>query len=631
MPQTFYVTQDEEILSIVGKLRSSELLESVFVVPKRALVLQSIVNLRMLFREAEKAGKRVVIVTSDENGRRLAEKAGIETRPYSEDAVREPEPVIRELPVEEMPEHHAGPPADSIGSSAFYATPEESLPYPRPEVEEALAPTGQRIRVRNSSPVRLPSLNSVRSAAPIPTVETHVPHDPPRSDVPSYEPVERFGVPDARVPDGRLSRVFSSSGTSESPIAPNVPERPKRPARERKPSRNEPDTRIEGKGGILFPFFVTISILFLLGTGAFILLPKADIVVTPNSVSQDLEMEFGGTTDSSFSGDNTVPVRIIEKEGDVTVTGTASGSSTGNGSKATGKILIYNAYGPDAQQLVATTRFQGTDGKIFRLTKGVTVPGSSVKNGQSAPGVVEADVVADEVGSTYDIGPSDFSIPGFAGGSKAGKIYGKSTSSMTGGSSVGSGGSSAVSASDLERVKKDALEQFRRSFADSLGQQIASNERYIQDTFEISVIGNPSVPAVGSLASTFEYKATYHGKAFVFSEDELRARAAAILRKSLMIGDPYVTKDVAFRYEGGTADFKALTIHFKAGVSAVFVASVDSVSLRNDFLGKNSDEIKQALTKHPEVRDVEIDLSPKGLTFSVPKDPKRVSVTVSEP
>jgi len=95
MPQTFYATQDEEILSIVGKLRSSELLENVFIIPKRALVLQSIVNLRMLAREAEKAGKQVVVVTQDENGRRLAEKAGLATRPYSEELSREPEPVIR--------------------------------------------------------------------------------------------------------------------------------------------------------------------------------------------------------------------------------------------------------------------------------------------------------------------------------------------------------------------------------------------------------------------------------------------------------------------------------------------------------------------------------------------------------
>lgn len=616
MPQTFYVTQDEEILSIVGKLRSSELLESVFVVPKRALVLQSIVNLRMLAREAEKAGKRVVIVTSDENGRRLAEKAGIETRAYSDDAAREPEPVIRDLPVEEVPERHGGPSADSIGSVGFFATENERVPHDASPTRDTPEAPVTRIRVRNASPVRPPSLNSARATAPVPM-------RPAASEIAPVEPI--------RGTDGRLSRVFSSSAGPVPVPQQKVPDRPKPHRREPVSARAASETHVEGKGGFLFPFFVTISVIFLLGTGAFILLPKADIAVTPQSVSQDLEMEFGGTTDTTLSGDNIVPVRIVEKDGDITVTGTASGSSSGNGSKANGKILIYNAYGPDPQQLVATTRFQSSDGKIFRLSKGVTVPGSSTRNGQSVPGVVEADVVADEAGSAYDIGPSDFSIPGFSGGSKAGKIYGKSTSPMSGGSSAGPGGSTAVSAADLDKAKRDAIEQFRKSFADSLGQQAGSDERFISDAFDISVVGNPSAPSVGSLASTFEYTATFHGKAFLFSEVELRDRASTILRKSLSIGDSFVTKEVSFRYEGGTADFRTGTFHFKAGVSAVFVASVDTDSLRADFLGKNSDEIKQVLTKHPEVKNVEIDLSPKGLTFSVPKDPRRVSVTVSAP
>ncbi|MEI7749826.1 MAG: hypothetical protein WCJ25_02380 [Candidatus Moraniibacteriota bacterium] len=644
MPQTFYVTQDEEILSIVGRLRSSELLENVFVIPKRALVLQSIVNLRMLSREAEKSGKQVIIVTQDENGRRLAEKAGLGTRAYSEEALREAEPVIRELPPEESDRiYHPGIFSDSIGSAGFFATEEESSSAERsaprrvatsPAPSDHTTADGMRLRIRNASPGSRTSLNSLRlddpSADAIPPVVPTLSRPMTRvqaSPTPAYHPVPtrltQSGNP------GRLSQVFTGSHPTDGKTDGSEREsrhRPKRPAVSQAPS-----VHVDGKGKFLFGFFVTITIIFLLGTGAFIFLPKAVISVTPQSVSQDLSMEFEGRTDASATGDTVVPVRLVEKDEEITVTGTTSGSSAGNGSKATGKVIIYNEYGPDAQQLVATTRFQSDDGKVFRLSKGVTVPGITKQNGQNVPGVVEADIVADVAGSAYDIGPTNFSIPGFSGGPKAGKIYAKSKSAMTGGSSSGSSGAVAVSASDIDQAKKDAVEKFRESFATSLGSEVASDERFIKETFDIAVTGNPTVPRAGTVSSSFEYRATFHGKAFVFSEDKLHDVAVAILRKQATIGDGYAAQGITFRYDGGTADYPSGALHFKVGVNAIFVAGIDTATLRADFLGKNQDEIKQALENHPEVKNIEIDLTPKGLSLAVPKDPNRVTVTVVAP
>ena len=72
MPQTFYIESDEEIISVIGRLRKSSAEKNIFVFPKRALVLQSIINLRLFQREAEKLGKKIVIVSQDEMGKMLA-------------------------------------------------------------------------------------------------------------------------------------------------------------------------------------------------------------------------------------------------------------------------------------------------------------------------------------------------------------------------------------------------------------------------------------------------------------------------------------------------------------------------------------------------------------------------------
>jgi nicotinamide mononucleotide adenylyltransferase len=52
MAQTFFIDSDEEIISVIGYLRKSPEAENYFVFPKRSLVLQSAVNLRLFQREA---------------------------------------------------------------------------------------------------------------------------------------------------------------------------------------------------------------------------------------------------------------------------------------------------------------------------------------------------------------------------------------------------------------------------------------------------------------------------------------------------------------------------------------------------------------------------------------------------
>ncbi|MES3005510.1 MAG: baseplate J/gp47 family protein [Patescibacteria group bacterium] len=91
--------------------------------------------------------------------------------------------------------------------------------------------------------------------------------------------------------------------------------------------------------------------------------------------------------------------------------------------KAVGKIVVYND-STTSQLLIATTRFQSTDGLIFRLNKNVTIPAK--KN-------LTVDVTADQAGEKYNIGPRTFSLPALAGTAKAKTVYGKSSVSMAGG------------------------------------------------------------------------------------------------------------------------------------------------------------------------------------------------------
>lgn len=62
---TIYLEADDEITSIIEKIESAEQKVVALVLPKRMTSLQSIVNMRLLKRNADKADKSVVLITSD--------------------------------------------------------------------------------------------------------------------------------------------------------------------------------------------------------------------------------------------------------------------------------------------------------------------------------------------------------------------------------------------------------------------------------------------------------------------------------------------------------------------------------------------------------------------------------------
>jgi hypothetical protein len=74
---TIYVDVDDDITSIIDKVQAAKAKVVALVLPKRASALQSIVNMRLLKRSAEKAGKNVVMITTEPALIPLAGAAGI--------------------------------------------------------------------------------------------------------------------------------------------------------------------------------------------------------------------------------------------------------------------------------------------------------------------------------------------------------------------------------------------------------------------------------------------------------------------------------------------------------------------------------------------------------------------------
>lgn len=77
MQDTIYIETDEEITSIVDRLNKADGDRVALVVPRGAIALQSLVNLKLLKREAVNSKKNISIATQDAIGKKLLALAGI--------------------------------------------------------------------------------------------------------------------------------------------------------------------------------------------------------------------------------------------------------------------------------------------------------------------------------------------------------------------------------------------------------------------------------------------------------------------------------------------------------------------------------------------------------------------------
>lgn len=647
MPQTFYIENDEEIISIIGRLRKSSAEENYFVFPKRALVLQSIVNLRLLLREAQKLGKKIVIVTQDEDGKRLAEKAGLDTESYSDDfsARANHVEIERTQPIEKkpmpVPSMVAIPRSQDLGSTDFYA-PQSIAPSVPNEAQ------GMSLRIRNASPAKQTSLNSMRpenqnvpekSTVPTPAFHPSVSMGPAPSPVVSSD--QRFAAPkqpilpqpapnmspqapsvSQNVPSNREERLKNFfAPKDEQERRERLQSRPVAQVPKAAPQKTAPT--VSKKAHHVFLILGGISLLSLLGVGLFLFLPKAEVHIVPHKLMRSADVQFDCKNIGDMSGENALPVRIIESEQPVSLSLQATGTAPGSAQKARGSVVISNEFSTDPQTLVATTRFESAEGKIFRLIEGVTVPGMSA--GQ--PGTVTAAVIADQTGSDYNISPTSFTIPGFKGSPKFAKFSAKSTKAMSGGGDATGGDITVISKADLDKAEKDAKEKAKEDYMSAVDSQLMSDEKVLEEVMEITPENQAALPVAGTAGSSFEYQNTYKVRAFIFSEKAVKEKIAAQMNQKVSDIE-FQPKDITLTYGESIPNYTDGTLRLKTHAAVTLESVIDRDTLVDELLGKDEQEINTLLDSHPEIKKIQIEIKPQWFSTVIPKSKDRVIVTI---
>jgi hypothetical protein len=356
-------------------------------------------------------------------------------------------------------------------------------------------------------------------------------------------------------------------------------------------------------------------LIIAVSIGALFYFSSAKVEITPNAVSVAVQNSF---TANQSSG--TLPFEIVTAQKTASQTVASNGTQTVN-SSASGTITIYNTQ-KNSQRLIANTRFATAAGLIFRIHSAVTVPGGSSAN----PGSVTATVYADQVGSSYNVDPTSFTVPGFAGTPQASEVYAQSSAAMTGGAS---GLVPTVDPTTESKTVGALVTALGPDLSASIQTQVPPG--YILLPGAATTTYTELAPAPSATTGVVDVKEQGTVTAVIFPNAALASAIASSTENFGYQGEPLSLASTSDLQLATTnmPNPNATSFSFTLSGTASLVYTVDAARIAAAVAGETRSAAEVALTNYPEVKRAVITLRPFWKqTF--PADPASISVVVDD-
>jgi hypothetical protein len=372
------------------------------------------------------------------------------------------------------------------------------------------------------------------------------------------------------------------------------------PKKEEKVKIKKPHLRV-----FLISLVSLIVILVGLGVSGYYFSLGVKILIWPKQETLNSQVEL--TIDKEAKDINIfakiIPGYLFQEEKTVSQDFPASGK-TMKETKAEGIIRIYNNYSTTTQILIATTRFISAEGKLFRSLERVVIPGGKYENGKLQPGYLDIKVRADQPGEEYNIGPSTFSIPGFAGTPKYTGFYGKSFEAMKGGFK---GEVVQVTEKDIENAKNAISSTLFEETKKGLKEKISSEFILVEDAIKDKILETPKVEVS---ENSFKVEIKGVSEAVVFKKQDLENFA----KETILFQKPV---DKKLYQESLKADYSLAKTETDSGkttlnlnISAKIFSEINEEMFKENIVGKTPLQITEFLSIQPQIERVEIKLLP---------------------
>jgi hypothetical protein len=570
-----YLDVDDEITSAAARIRRAEGSRVVLVLPYGSKVATSRINFRLLARDALTHEKRLSIVAPDGATRALAASAGL--------------PVFASVAEYEtsLEEPESGG-ARALAGAAGLAAAAATLGGSEPEVEPESAGATEGIEAA-PEPVPAPTDATAVVAIPAAAAAASIPAQSVRPTAPSRT-AEPVAQPAISIPG------FGSG-------------------------RSIPRTPLLIGAGIL-------ALAVLVGAvGAYVLLPSASVVVTPQKQSvgpQTFSVVADTTASEADPEAGIVPADLIS----IDVSAEDTFESTGvrvERTRATGRVT-FQSLDTSRTNTIPKGSIVSTEGGVqfvtlqsARLPRAQVVPPLSIN-----PSSASVDVEAVRNGTTGNVPANAITVVPPAEDPAITQV--RNPAPTEGGSRTEF---PEVAQEDVDNAIEALREQLDQSFRDQLSDpSIAPQGTTIFDG--TAVLGEATPTAnleelVGQELEEFELGLTSTGT--VVAVDPSPVESIAQSRLESFVSPGFQLVDGSVRIDPGAPVIDGQTVQFPVTVEASEVQIPDAAELKRLIMGKTEDEARSLLAPFGEV---DLNLWPDWVT-SVPTFDARVNVEVRPP
>ncbi len=571
---TIYVDVDDEITALIDKVKASNAKVVALVLPKRASVLQSIVNIKLLKRSADNDNKNLVLITTEAGLLPLAGAVGL----Y----------VAKTL--SSKPEI---PPGPNVGSVADVEEMEEDLSMPLENEDEELpnlaasAAGNTPVGVLNDKVPK--SINADKAKLADETIEL--------GEEPTTKPLaqDKIKKSDAKIKKDKRIKV------------PNF----------------------DRFRWLLIAGTVVIVGLIVLGYFAFYVWPSAVIQIKTNAstVNTSLNLTLDPQAQSSDISTGDIPAKQVSEQKTFTQTVNTTGQKN-EGNTASGQVNLTasDCNGTYTQDGGTFTIPAGTGisyNNMTFITQADTQmgPDKHLFSGNCINYVAASptNITAQSGGSQYNAQISNATVSGFpevvANGSASGGT--DSIVQVVAQADI-SAATSKIGSADAATVKQDLINELK-------GQGLYP----IEVTFASGTPQISSNPSVGSASSTVTVTETISYSMFGSSQSDLNAALAANIRSQTSSNQNIIGNGLnqnAFRQTGtsGSTDQVSLS------TLAVVGPNISVAQIKKASANKTPAEIIAAVKNNPDVTSVTIRLSPFWVN-KAPGNTSKITVDIAKP
>jgi len=566
-----YIRVDEEIPSIVNKIKKCAEKEITLIIPRNAFILNNVINLKILKKEAEELNKNILVITADDGAPIKNENISIESIKY---------------------------PKRKNNSSA-----QEDDKFPNLE--------------KNNESGDLSDKNSEAGIIHKKTVMADVVKKEKNLDV--KKEIREF--------DKKIiynEKPFEKQQESFEKInAKNNKAHEEKKLIESVKTKKRALTlpSISSKIAALFIFTSLVAVFLAV---AFIL-PKADIAISLKTEIAPYDFEF--IADESLEkidvANSKIPLQKIdvvsEESGNYPATGKKHVQET-----ASGEITVFNEYSSTPQRIVATTRFLSKEGdKLFRINEAVTIPGFSRVEGVDVPGQVIIKVYADKPGEDYNIKATSFSLPGLQGSPKYNSIYARSTKAMSGGIDKEV---LYFSEGDYITAKENLVQAAKEKNEKDFLSKISEDVLLLEDTKKEEEPEINTDVKMGAAADNFQMNVKITTGAGLILEADLNE----IINEKLI---SRLAADKEFLENSRDYQFGKIIIDQNGGViipvhiNQKLITKIDAENLKKEIAGKSEAELKTYFSNISGIESTNINLWPFWVK-GIPSSYEKINITI---